>query len=113
MKKKLTALLNVPYKILLYFFAFLGIATVFMPNSNKADICADEGGVFDYEFLACRFDCHTWQKETGCDLITDEQLEEFVNDYCAHEGKGLYRCRQSALELSKRKLNQSLIRQTK
>ena len=44
-----------------------------------------------------------YQKESGCDMISDEELEDFVNDYCAHEGKGLYRCLQSALELSKRK----------
>ena len=110
MKKNL---LNICFKITLFFFAFLGIATVFIPGSDKADICADEGGVFDYEFSVCRFDCHTWKKETGCDLITDEELEKFVNNYCTREGKGLYRCRQSALELSKRKSKQSATMQIK
>ena len=65
--------------------------------------CLDDGGVWDDEFQSCRFDCHTWQKESGCDMISDEELEDFVNYYCAHKGKGLYRCIQSALELSKRK----------
>ena len=109
MKKKL---LNICFKITLYFFAFLGVATLFIPSSDEADTCAEEGGVFDNEFHVCRFDCHTWQKDTGCDLMTDQELENFVNDYCTHEGKGLYRCKQSRLELSKRKLKQSTIIQT-
>ncbi|MBQ7660104.1 MAG: hypothetical protein IJS26_05165 [Alphaproteobacteria bacterium] len=103
MKKNIHFILRITFKIVIYFFAIIGFLTVFLPHADERENCADDGGVWDDEFQSCRFDCRTWQKERGCVMISDEELEDFVNDYCAHEGKGLYRCTQSALELSKRK----------
>ena len=103
MKKNIHFILRITLKIVIYFFSFFGFLTIFESNTDYKGNCLDDGGVWDDEFQSCRFDCHTWQKESGCDMISDEELEDFVNDYCAHEGKGLYRCIQSALELSKRK----------
>ncbi len=71
--------------------------------SGPQDSCADEGGVWDNEYQECRFDCRKWTKETGCIMLTDEELEEYVNGYCQERGKGLHICHMSALELSKRK----------
>ena len=107
MKRILLKSSKILFKVCLYLFAFIGLLS-FFHNPNPVDICLDEGGVFDEEFHTCRFDCNAWQKNTGCEPISDRKLESFVNDYCAHEGKGLYRCTQSALELSKRKLYRSL-----
>ena len=104
MKKNIHFILHITFKIAIYFFALIGFMTIFCPNTNDKQNCLDDGGVWDDEFQSCRFDCHTWQKESGCDMISDKELEDFVNNYCAHEGKGLHRCTQSALELSKRKL---------
>ena len=82
---------------------FMHVVLDFLGFTGPQDFCADAGGVWDSEFGECRFDCLKWQKETGCIMLTDEELEEYVNAYCQKDGKGLYRCRQSALELSKRK----------
>lgn len=71
--------------------------------SGPHDYCADEGGVWDNEYQECRFDCKKWTKEAGCDMLSDEELEEYVNGYCKEEGKGLYRCRKGAFELEKRR----------
>ena len=74
----------------------------------------DEGGVWDSEFGICRYDCQTWSKETGCTLISDNELEDYVNGYCStKEGKRLYRCEQSKFELSKRKLWQKDLQKQK
>ena len=107
MEKNIHFILRITFKIVIYFFALIGFVTIFGPNADYKESCLDDGGVWDDEFQSCRFDCHTWQKGSGCDMISDEELEDFVNNYCAHEGKGLYRCTQSALELSRRRLKNS------
>ena len=71
--------------------------------SGPIDGCYDDGGVWDDEHEVCRFDCRKWIKEKGCIMLTDEELEEYVNGYCKGDGKGLYRCNQASAELSKRK----------
>ena len=74
-----------------------------MGLSGPIDGCLDDGGVWDGEFEECRFDCNTWNEKQGCVMISDEEMEDYVNGYCQNDGKGLYRCRMAALELSKRK----------
>lgn len=65
------------------------------------DDCQDLGGVWDSEYNECRFDCRKWSKETGCILLSDEELEE--NSRCI-----LYRCKMAKLELSKRQLRDKM-----
>ena len=79
------------------------IGIILFPGDEPGS-CADDGGVWDDELKVCRFDCHHWNKKDGCILITDKELEDFVNGYCNGEGNGLHRCSQARLELSKRRL---------
>ncbi len=71
--------------------------------------CLDLGGVWDNEYKSCRFDCNHWNEKDGCILLTDEELTDYVNGYCSGEGKGLYRCEQAKLELSKRILRDKML----
>ena len=103
------------FKLMYNLFAFIGFLIVFsififslideyeIKHEDTNPECADDGGVWDSEFGICRYDCHTWSKETGCTLILDDELENDVNGYCStKEGKGLRRCKQAKFELSKR-----------
>ena len=71
--------------------------------------CLDLGGVWDNEYKSCRFDCNHWNEKDGCILLTDKELTDYVNGYCSGEGKGLYRCKQAKLELSKRILRDKML----
>ena len=93
------------FALVICLLAFYGLLSIFFRSDFVAiDNCLDTGGVWDYEFETCRFDCKMWKKYTGCVLITDEELESYVNGYCSGDSKRLYRCRQAKLELSKRQL---------
>ena len=71
--------------------------------------CLDSGGVWDNEYQECRFDCEHWNERDGCILRSDEELTDYVNGYCNGDGKGLYRCKQAKLELSKRILRDKML----
>ena len=97
-------------KIIVYIWAILSFAVCIgfvllglLGISEPIDGCMDDGGVWDNEYEVCRFDCRKWTEETGCIMLTDEELEEYVNGYCKQEGKELERCAQFSVELSKRR----------
>ena len=75
---------------------------------GRDSTCADDGGVWDNEYQECRFDCEHWNERDGCILRSDEELTNYVNGYCSGDGKGLYRCKQAKLELSKRILRDKM-----
>ena len=88
--------------------AVIGFCSIFLENIDIAGDCADDGGVWDDEYEECRFDCIYWDKTTGCDLMSDEELEDYANGYCQGAGEGLYRCKKAKLECSKRVLRDKM-----
>ena len=105
---KILVISKIIFKIFIYLMAFCGFMSIFMRNIDLVGDCADDGGVWDDEYRVCRFDCVHWNEKDGCILLSDEELEDYVNDYCNREGKGLYRCRMARLELSKRQLRDQM-----
>ncbi len=98
------------FALVICLFALYGFISMFVRSDfSSIDSCLDLGGVWDYEFETCRFDCETWTEKTGCVLITDEKLESYVNGYCSGYWGSLYRCDQARLELSKRKLRDEML----
>ena len=95
-------------KVFFWLMAIAGFFNIFLRNIDLVGDCADSGGVWDDEYKECRFDCYHWNKKDGCILISDEELEDYVNGYCKGEGKGLYRCRMTKLEWSKRVLRDKM-----
>jgi len=96
------------FKIFVYLMAFCGFMCIFLRNIDLVGDCADDGGVWDDEYRVCRFDCNHWNAKEGCILLSDEELENYINDYCNREGKGLYRCKMAKLEWSKRQLRDEM-----
>lgn len=105
---KIFVISKVIFKIFVYLMAFCGFMSIFCRNIDLVGDCADDGGVWDDEYKVCRFDCNHWNAKEVCILLSDEELENYVNNYCNTEGKGLYRCRMAKLEWSKRQLRDEM-----
>ena len=109
--KTTLTLIKIIFKLCILLLAVFGIINL-LPNTDKTfegiDLCADDGGVWDKEYNLCRFDCQYTGSDDGCVLLTDEELEEYVNGYCQNEGKRLYRCKMARLEWSKRVLRDQM-----
>ena len=114
--KFIKTILRIIYKLFIYLFALLGFMMVVFHNVDTSHIesCIDDGGVWDDDYEECRFECKSWSKDTGCVIFTDKELDNYVNGYCSGDGKGLYRCKQALLELSRRKLrDRTLVKNAK
>ena len=96
---------------LIYVIGCLTICLFFINILFPDDVgdCHDSGGVWDDEYKSCRFDCEHWNERDGCILRSDEELTDYVNGYCNGDGKGLYRCKEAKLELSKRILRDKML----
>lgn len=95
--------LKILFKFIVYLMALMCFLSLVVSGDYEMD-CLDIGGVWDGEFEECRFDCLSWDETTGCVLMSDEELEKYVSDYCDKGEKDLLRCRKKSLELSKRRL---------
>jgi len=83
--------------------AFILIAYLLGGDSFEYEYCEiDEGGTTDKEFDLCRFDCKKWSEETGCVIMDDKELEDYYKQLCETDAKR-WRCREIAMEISKRK----------
>ena len=98
------------FNLFIYIFAFIGFMTVVYEHFDESGSCLDIGGVWDSGFDVWRQDCSHWNKNGGCEYIPDNELEKYVNGYCANEGKDLHRCKHAKLELSKRKLRDKMLK---